>query len=125
MDKIVSLRHELHRNAEFSLEEFETKKILMKVLVQEYKIPKECITEYLKTGFTVDIEGTGKEIVTGVKALALRTELDGLPIPEQNPGLPYRSITPNAHMCGHDGHMATLMCTAKVLWDNRHKMASD
>ncbi len=38
--------------------------------------------------------------------------MDGLPIPENNPHLEYKSKNENAHMCGHDGHMATIICTA-------------
>ena len=40
--------------------------------------------------------------------IALRADMDGLPIPENNPHLPYKSKTDYAHMCGHDGHMAVL-----------------
>lgn len=44
-----------------------------------------------------------------------RAELDGLPIDEIT-DLPYRSKTPgHGHMCGHDGHMATLMALARAL----------
>ena len=47
--------------------------------------------------------------------VALRTDLDGLRMPEDNPNLPYRTKTDHAHMCGHDGHMVTLLSAAKVL----------
>ena len=54
--------------------------------------------------------------------VALRTDLDGLRMPEDNPNLPYRTKTEHAHMCGHDGHMVTLLSAAKVLIQNRDKM---
>jgi hippurate hydrolase len=54
----------------------------------------------------------------------LRADLDGLPMPENNAGLPYRTITNYAHMCGHDGHMATLITAAKCIWQLRSKMST-
>ena len=48
-------------------------------------------------------------------SIALRADMDGLPIPENNKDLPYTSQTDFAHMCGHDGHTATLLATAKAL----------
>ena len=48
--------------------------------------------------------------------------MDALPIPENNPTLEYKTITPYAHMCGHDGHMATLLASAEVIIKNRHKI---
>ena len=67
-----------------------------------------------KTGLVVDIKGTGpatkgKEECHNV---AIRADMDGLPIPENNPDLPYKSTTDWAHMCGHDGHMAMLLAAA-------------
>jgi len=38
--------------------------------------------------------------------------MDALLMPENNPTLPYASKTKAAHMCGHDGHMATLLSAA-------------
>ena len=38
--------------------------------------------------------------------------MDGLPIKENNPHLSYRSNNDYGHMCGHDGHMATILSTA-------------
>jgi len=48
--------------------------------------------------------------------------MDGLPIPENNPHLEYKTMTDHAHMCGHDGHMATILSTAQVLCNNRDKI---
>jgi metal-dependent amidase/aminoacylase/carboxypeptidase family protein len=47
-----------------------------------------------------------------IKTIALRSDIDGLPIPENNPDLPYKSKTNFAHMCGHDGHMCVLLSAA-------------
>jgi len=49
---------------------------------------------------------------TTVTSVALRADMDGLPMPENNPHLEYKSKTDYAHMCGHDGHMVTILSTA-------------
>lgn len=51
--------------------------------------------------------------------------MDALPIPEANQALPYVTTTDHAHMCGHDGHMATILSLAQVLINNRSKISSD
>ena len=73
------------------------------------------------TGLVVDIEGTGPEQVdaAGISTIALRADMDALPMPENNPDLPYRTRTNAAHMCGHDGHMATLLAAAQVIFKHR------
>ena len=66
------------------------------------------------TGIVAMIEG-GQPGPT----IAVRTDMDGLPIGEQT-DLPYSSINPGyMHACGHDGHMAIVLGTAKLL--NRYK----
>ena len=78
------------------------------------------------TGLVVDIKGTGKPSKAAkVKVVALRTDLDGLHMPENNDNLAYRSKTDHAHMCGHDGHMACLMSAAQVVAKNRSKIPSN
>ena len=80
-----------------------------------------------KTGYVVDIRGTGdgdaaEKDADTVHSIALRCDLDGLPIPENNQDLEYKTQTKFAHMCGHDGHIATLLAAAKALHENRHKI---
>lgn len=41
----------------------------------------------------VDIAGTGEPNVGGIKMVALRADIDALPMPENNVGLPYKTIT--------------------------------
>ena len=80
----------------------------------------ECIKDCAGTGLIADIKGCGPEVDGGdVKSVALRADMDALPMKENNPHLPYKSKTKFAHMCGHDGHMATLVTTAQVLINNK------
>jgi len=51
--------------------------------------------------------------------IAIRADIDALPIPENNPDLPYRSQTNFAHMCGHDGHTTMLLAAAQVIAKKR------
>ena len=44
--------------------------------------------------------------------IAIRADIDALPMPEKNYHLPYRSQIEFAHMCGHDGHTTTLLAAA-------------
>jgi metal-dependent amidase/aminoacylase/carboxypeptidase family protein len=61
----------------------------------------------------------------GCKTVALRTDIDALPMPELNVGLEYKTITTSAHMCGHDGHMAMMLASAEVITANRDKIPSN
>ncbi|MBC8590089.1 M20 metallopeptidase family protein [Wansuia hejianensis] len=54
------------------------------------------------------------------KTLAIRADMDGLPIKEET-GLEFSSLNECMHACGHDGHMAALLGTAKFLNNNRNK----
>ena len=105
--------------------EFKTKD-KVKQCLKEFGISEDQIKECAKTGLVVDIAGTGAPVECGkVMAVALRADMDGLPIPEKNPHLEYKSKTKFAHMCGHDGHMATLLSAAQVLHNNKNKMPSN
>jgi hippurate hydrolase len=89
-------------------------------------IDKTQIKECAKTGLIVDITGTGP-ISPGasVKAIALRADIDGLKMAEVNPALAYASRTEYAHMCGHDGHTASLILAAYLLQRQRERLPAD
>lgn len=88
----------------------------------EFGLDGGDVIECAGTGLVVNIFGTGEMKNCSLHTIALRADMDGLPIPENNPGLEYRTQTDHAHMCGHDGHMATILSTAQVLIQNRHKI---
>ena len=108
-DRVVSMYHDLHRIPELSLEEYET---------------TEYIRERLKDmgidSFSVDRTGCvayiGPEPEKGhIRTVALRADIDGLPVLEET-GLPFASCHEGRmHACGHDGHIAGLLGAAMVL----------
>ncbi len=102
-EEVVKLRRELHKIPELAFEEIKT---------------YEFIKNYLeKLGYkTITCNKTGLYSDSGEKPeLALRADMDGIPLQEKT-GLPYSSINPGKmHACGHDGHMAMLLTTAKIL----------
>jgi metal-dependent amidase/aminoacylase/carboxypeptidase family protein len=69
----------------------------------------------------VDIQGEGPEASKSL-TIALRADIDGLKMPEANLELPWRSKTEYAHMCGHDGHTATLILAGCIFQKMRSKI---
>lgn len=93
-----------------------------------FGIDKKKIKKCAGTGLVVDIEGTGKPDKKAGKTInniAIRADIDGLPMKENNQSLPYKSQTEFAHMCGHDGHVAMLMAATEVFVKKRDKIPSN
>jgi len=105
LEKIISIRHDLHRHPEIKLQETRTASTIESFLDQAGIKHRRCA-------------GTGVIGVIGRgigHTVALRADIDALPIPDHT-NLPWSSATPNtAHACGHDGHTAILLGTAWVL----------
>ena len=71
-------------------------------------IPFEMVDEY---GVLAKIEGQNTD-----KMVALRGDMDALPIQEENDHLTYKSMVPGVmHACGHDAHTAMLLGAVRVL----------
>ena len=120
--EVIKWRHHLHQNPELSNREFETAKYVEKYL---RGLGLEVTTGIAITG-VVAILDSGKPGPT----VALRADMDGLPVPEQN-DLPFKSTAkgmldgnevPVMHACGHDTHMAMLMGAAKILTDMKGEL---
>jgi len=108
LPEVVELRHDLHQHPELSYQETRTS---AQVLAQLEKIPGiELRTGVAGTGIVATL-GSGKE----GPCVALRADMDALPIAEQN-DKPYRSqVEGKMHACGHDGHTSCLAGAARVL----------
>ncbi|OQR91435.1 metalloprotease family M20D [Achlya hypogyna] len=122
------LRRELHAHPELAFAEVRTQRTLRAVLMDEAKISAESIRTCAGTGLVVDIDAAPGATPGGsaVRCVAFRSDMDALPMSEKNSHLPYASSTPQAaHMCGHDGHMATLVGFAILLQRQRHKLPAN
>ena len=113
-EEMIAMRKNLHKNPEGGFKEFNTQKVIREKLLK-LGVPAEKISDCVGTGLVVDICGTGEGTVKGIKTIAIRADMDGLPMPENNPHLEYVTQTKFAHMCGHDGHMSTVTSVAQVL----------
>jgi N-acetylcysteine deacetylase len=111
---LISIYRHLHQYPELSKQEFETTRFIEKWM-RELDIPIRK-TE-LKTGVFADIKG-GKP----GPIVAVRADIDALPI-EEKTGLPYASkITGVMHACGHDFHTAALIGAACLLKRNQNEL---
>lgn len=109
IDEIIWIRRHIHAHPELSFEEYNTSKFIGSKL-KEWNIPyKEGI---VKTGIVAEITGTKAGNKT---CLALRADIDALPIDEKNE-VEYKSKQKGImHACGHDVHASSLLGTAKIL----------
>ena len=107
-EEVLTIRRHLHANPELSFEEYNTSKYIASKL-KEYNIPfKEGI---VTTGIVALLEGKNPN----KKIIALRADMDALPILEENT-IEYRSKNKGVmHACGHDVHTASVLGSAKIL----------
>ena len=106
--EVIEIRRYLHKNPELSFEEFKTSEFIQQKLT-EYGI--NFTAGYVKTGIVAIIEGSQSID----KCIALRADIDALPIQETN-NVEYCSINDQVmHACGHDFHTASLLGVAKIL----------
>jgi hippurate hydrolase len=109
----IEVRHHLHAHPELSYQEFETSAFVQKKL-GELGIKHQVIA---LTGVTGIIEGKNP----GKKVIALRADMDALPIQEENK-VPYKSVRDGVmHACGHDVHTTCLLGAAKILQELRNE----
>lgn len=106
--EIQAIRHHIHSHPELSFQEHQTAAFVMRKL-EEYGIPYQ--SGVAGTGVVGLIEGKNP----GKRCVALRSELDALPILEAN-DVPYRSQLDGVmHACGHDAHTSCLLGAARIL----------
>ncbi|MDO4203941.1 MAG: amidohydrolase [Selenomonadaceae bacterium] len=117
-DYILDIRRQLHRHPEASGQEFETTKFICQELE---KLGISHTVGYKSVGVVAVIRGNLPDDEN--KAIALRADIDALPVTEAN-DVPYRSeIKGMMHACGHDGHTAILLGAAKILTALRDKFS--
>ncbi len=106
-EEIISIRHTIHKHPELSFQEENTATLVENYLSGLGLNP----TRIGKTGVYAMINGNGKSN----KTVALRADLDALPIQEINQ-VDYASTVPGVmHACGHDVHASSLLGAAKIL----------
>ena len=111
-EKIVALRRDIHREPELG---FDTQRTAEKVLAALDGLPLDIETGVAENGIVATLEGDGPTV-------ALRADMDALPIQEET-GLPFASeIEGRMHACGHDGHTGMLVGAAHALSGMRERL---
>jgi amidohydrolase len=106
-DEFIGVRRHLHAHPELSYEEFDTSAFVQQKL-SDWNIPFKVMAT---TGVVGLIEGRNPNS----RVVALRADMDALPIMEAN-DVPYKSMRPGVmHACGHDVHSTCLLGAAKIL----------
>jgi hippurate hydrolase len=112
--EVQAIRHHIHAHPELSFEEYNTAAFVSGKL-SEWGIPHT--SGVAGTGIVALLEGRNP----GKKCIALRAELDALPIQEANTTT-YRSRNAGVmHACGHDVHASCLLGATRILHDTRHE----
>lgn len=110
--EFIDIRHHLHAHPELSYHEFETSKFVQQRLT-EYNIP-------FQVKATTGVIGLIKGKNPASRIVALRADMDALPINEQN-DVPYKSTKQGVmHACGHDVHTTCLLGAARILSETKN-----
>ena len=116
--RLREIRHDIHRHPELGFQERRTHGVIVEFLRAHGYEPRTLA----HTGVVADLhpDRVGKQ-----KTIALRSDIDCLPMPETT-DLPYRSVHDGcAHKCGHDGHIAILLGVAELLAERRDEIAGN
>lgn len=106
LNAVIEIRRHIHANPELSFNEYNTAGYILSVLT---KMGLQA-TKMAQTGLVVNIQGKKPG-----RVIALRADIDALPIDEKNQ-VPYKSKNSGVmHACGHDVHTASLLGTAMIL----------
>jgi len=105
--EFIEIRHHLHAHPELSYEEYDTSAFVQQKL-QSWGIPFVVMA---KTGVVGLLKGKNPD----KRVVALRADMDALPITEEN-DIAYKSVKPGVmHACGHDVHTTCLLGAARIL----------
>ncbi len=113
---VREIREHIHQNPELSFKEYNTSAFILKKLQE---IGLEEIHSIAKTGIVALISNPN---INTSECIALRADIDALPILEQN-SISYKSrVDGIMHACGHDVHTAILLGAARIIFQNREKL---
>jgi amidohydrolase len=113
-EEITAIRRDFHANPEIGFQEFRTAQIVAERL-KAYGVD-EVHTGIGQTGLVGVIRGKAN---TSGASIGLRADMDALPMPEKNLFAHASKVQNMMHACGHDGHTAMLLGTAKYLAKTR------
>ncbi len=117
-DKVLEIRRHLHANPELSFEEFKTAEFIESTLKS---LGFDIIERKANTGITFLLKGNGQS----EKVIALRADIDALPILEANQ-VPYKSANNGVmHACGHDVHTSSLLGAIMILKELQSEFKGD
>lgn len=112
---IIGFRRKLHKDPELSFKEYRTTEMIRQILVQ-------CGVEVVEWGGETGVVGLLKGALPG-PVIALRADIDALPVQEENDCV-YRSQNSGVmHACGHDIHTAGLLGAAILLAERRDSLS--
>lgn len=116
VEKITEWRQYLHQNPELSFKEFKTSQFIFDTLST---FPNLELTRPTPTSVVATLVGTAGE----GKTIALRADMDALPVQEES-DVEFKSLNDGVmHACGHDTHVAMLLGAAYVLSGMKDKIA--
>ncbi|MFF7308582.1 amidohydrolase [Streptomyces sp. NPDC008137] len=111
--ELIAFRRDMHMHPELGNQEFRTTAAIKERLERAGLKPRVLT---VGTGLVCDIGVEGERWDGGPSMLALRADIDGLPIPDTKADCPYRSTVPDrAHACGHDVHTTVVLGAGLVL----------
>src|SRR5713226_9395369 len=117
---MVALRRDLHEHPELAFEEVRTSGIVAQRL---HTLGLELQTGVAKTGVVGLLRGNANK--ERAKTIAIRADMDALPIHELNE-IDYRStVDGKMHACGHDGHTSILLAVADILHKRRAELTGN
>src|SRR2546428_697697 len=114
---IVAMRRDLHEHPELAFEEVRTSGIVAQRL---RTLGLEVQTGIAKTGVVGLLRGGASK--PGAKTIAIRADMDALPIYELNETENRSTIDGKMHACGHDGHTSILLAVADILTKRRQEL---
>ena len=115
-NELINIRRTLHEHPELGMEEYETSKFIKNFLKNE----GIEFREVAKTGVCGIIRGTKESNSDDIRTIALRADIDGLPILDKKLCEYSSKVEGKMHACGHDGHTTILLGAAKILNKNKN-----